>query len=299
MNFNFAVILFVGSIALGIPWLLDKLVLAPARVRKAQAEVARFDSRIASGELTIEAGQIETQRLHLRQQIERQPLWIEYTAGFFPVIVLVFLLRSFLFEPFRIPSGSMLPTLLVGDLILVNKFDYGIRLPVINQKIIDVGLPQRGDVMVFRYPPEPNVDYIKRVVALPGDKIEYSEQKLKINDALVPLTANGRFVDPDRMDSHNQHLETLGKIEHKVLTDQEKKTSIQPYSVFVKRENCSFSVESISCTVPPGHYFVMGDNRDNSADSRFWGFVPEENIVGRAFFIWLNFGDLSRIGKFK
>jgi signal peptidase I len=299
MNFNFAVILFIASLVLGVPWLADKLVLAPARRKKAEAEVKQFDSRIASGELQIESGAIETQRIHLRQQIERQPLWLEYTAGFFPVIVLVFLLRSFLYEPFRIPSGSMLPTLLVGDLILVNKFDYGVRLPVINKKIIDVGSPQRGDVMVFRYPPDPSLDYIKRVVGIPGDTIEYAEQKLKINGSSIDLKSDGRFVDPDRLDSHNQHLETLGKIEHKVLTDLDKRLSIQPIPDFNKRENCSFTAEKLTCTVPPGHYFMMGDNRDNSADSRFWGFVPEENIVGRAFFIWLNFGDLSRIGRFK
>ncbi len=296
---NFAVILFVLSIALGIPWLADKLVFGPSRRKAADKEVAQFDSRIASGELNIEAGQIETQRLHLRQQIERQPLWLEYTAGFFPVIVLVFLLRSFLYEPFRIPSGSMLPTLLVGDLILVNKFDYGVRLPVVNKKVIDVGSPQRGDVMVFRYPPDPGFDYIKRVVGLPGDLIEYSEQNIKINGVAASLKPEGKFVDPDRLDSHNQYLETLGKNEHKVLTDLEKRLSIQPLPEFVKRENCSFSVEILKCKVPEGHYFVMGDNRDNSADSRFWGFVPDENIVGRAFFIWLNFGDLGRIGRFK
>jgi signal peptidase I len=299
MNVNFAVILFILTIVLGIPWVADKLVFAPARRRKANSEVSQFDSRIASGELNIEAGAIETQRLHLRQQIERQPLWLEYTAGFFPVIVLVFVLRSFLYEPFRIPSGSMLPTLLVGDLILVNKFDYGVRLPVINKKIFDVGSPQRGDVMVFRYPPDPSVDYIKRVVGIPGDLVEFAEQKLQINGSPVALKDNGRFVDPEALDSHSQHLESLGKIEHKVLTDLDKRLQIQPYPGFNKRENCSFSAEKLSCKVPAGHYFVMGDNRDNSADSRFWGFVPEENIVGHAFFIWLNFGDLGRIGRFK
>jgi signal peptidase I len=229
----------------------------------------------------------------------QEPWWIEYPKSFFPVILVVFVLRSFLVEPFKIPSGSMIPTLLVGDFILVNKYTYGIRLPVINKKLIDINEPERGEVMVFRYPDDPSVDYIKRVVGLPGDKVEYRNKRLTINGQEVPLKETGDYLLKDKIQYLKLYTETLGKTEHAVLLD----TSEPAASLYVKqfplRENCNYNNDGMVCTVPPGHYFMMGDNRDNSSDSRVWGFVPEANIVGKAFFIWFNFGELSRFGQFK
>jgi signal peptidase I len=229
----------------------------------------------------------------------QEPWWIEYPKSFFPVILVVFVLRSFLVEPFKIPSGSMIPTLLVGDFILVNKYTYGIRLPVINMKIIDINEPDRGEVMVFRYPDDPSVDYIKRVVGLPGDKVEYRNKRLTINGQEVPLKETGDYLLKDKIQYLKLYTETLGKTEHAVLLD----TSEPAASLYVKqfplRENCNYNNDGMVCKVPPGHYFMMGDNRDNSSDSRVWGFVPEANIVGKAFFIWFNFGELSRFGQFK
>ena len=229
----------------------------------------------------------------------RDPWWVEYGASFFPVILVVFLLRSFLVEPFKIPSGSMIPTLQVGDFILVNKYAYGIRLPVLNRKIIDVGSPQRGDVMVFRYPEDPSLDYIKRVIGLPGDTIAYQNKKLTINGQTVPSERIDDYQHPERLYYSQQFIEKIGETEHRALNDVDAPPYIPGPVQFPNRQDCSYNALGVICTVPPGHYFVMGDNRDNSRDSRYWGFVPEENIVGKAFFIWLNFGDLKRIGSFR
>ena len=235
----------------------------------------------------------------LRAKNAKEPLWVEWGASFFPVILIVFVLRSFLFEPFKIPSGSMIPTLLVGDFILVNKFAYGIRLPVINTKIIEVGTPQRGDVMVFRYPEDPSLDYIKRVVGLPGDTVSYQNKRLTINGEPVSEEKAADYLHPERLYYSEQYLEKLGNVEHKMLNDTDAPAFIPDAANFPYRENCTYNANGVVCTVPPGHYFMMGDNRDNSRDSRAWGFVPEQNIVGKAFFIWLNFSDLGRIGSFK
>lgn len=261
---NFALILFLLLVFTGIAWIADKLYFAPRR-------------RAA--------------------HVDRQPLWLEYTAGLFPVILVVFFLRSFVAEPFKIPSGSMLPTLLIGDLILVNKFTYGVRLPVIHTKIVDAGQPARGDVMVFRYPHDASMDYIKRVVGLPGDKIVFKNNRLEINGVSVGLQAAGEFYDSERVSYYRQYSEKLGEVEHKILTELEKTSSITPMD-FPFKNQCQYERAEMSCTVPPGHFFVMGDNRDNSQDSRFWGFVPEANIVGKAFFIWMNLSNPGRIGRF-
>ena len=229
----------------------------------------------------------------------KEPWWIEYPKSFFPVILIVFTLRSFLVEPFKIPSGSMIPTLLVGDFILVNKYNYGIRLPVINKKIIDINEPERGDVMVFRYPEDPTVDYIKRVVGLPGDKVSYQDKRLSINGREVPLNAAPDFLLKDKIQFLKQFTETLGKTEHAILVDASEPAGLPYVKQFPLRENCIYNNSGVACTVPPGHYFMMGDNRDNSSDSRVWGFVPEANIVGKAFFIWFNFSELRRFGQFK
>lgn len=234
-----------------------------------------------------------------RAKDAKEPLWVEWGASFFPVILIVFVLRSFLFEPFKIPSGSMIPTLLVGDFILVNKFTYGIRLPVINKKIIDINSPQRGDVMVFRYPEDPSLDYIKRVVGLPGDTVAYQNKRLTINGQAVATQKIGDYLHPERLYYSEQFLEKLGDVEHRALNDADAPAFIPDAARFPHRENCTYNAAGVICKVPPGHYFMMGDNRDNSRDSRAWGFVPEENIVGKAFFVWLNFSDFSRIGSFR
>lgn len=235
----------------------------------------------------------------LRAKDSKEPLWVEWGASFFPVILIVFVLRSFLFEPFKIPSGSMIPTLLVGDFILVNKFTYGIRLPVINKKIIDINSPQRGDVMVFRYPEDPSLDYIKRVVGLPGDTVAYQNKKLTINGVAVPTQKVSDYLHPERLYYSERFQEKLGDVDHYALNDADAPAFIPDAARFPHRENCTYNAAGVICKVPEGHYFMMGDNRDNSRDSRAWGFVPEENIVGKAFFIWLNFSEIGRIGSFK
>ncbi|NJD24588.1 MAG: signal peptidase I [Betaproteobacteria bacterium] len=235
----------------------------------------------------------------LRGKDAKEPLWVEWGASFFPVILIVFVLRSFLFEPFKIPSGSMIPTLLVGDFILVNKFTYGIRLPVINKKVISINDPQRGDVLVFRYPEDPSLDYIKRVVGLPGDTVAYQNKRLTINGQAVDAKRDGDYLHSGRIYYSEQFVEKLGDSVHRYLNDSDAPAFIPDATRFPYRENCTYNAAGVICKVPPGHYFMMGDNRDNSRDSRVWGFVPEDNIVGKAFFVWLNFSDLGRIGAFK
>lgn len=235
----------------------------------------------------------------LRAKNGPEPIWVEWGASFFPVILIVFVLRSFLFEPFKIPSGSMIPTLLVGDFILVNKFTYGIRLPVINKKIISLNDPQRGDVMVFRFPEDPSLDYIKRVVGVPGDTVSYQNKRLSINGQAVEMTRTADYLHPERLYYSEQYRAKLGNVEHQLLNDTDAPAFVPDAGRFPYRENCTYNAAGVTCKVPAGHYFMMGDNRDNSRDSRAWGFVPEENIVGKAFFIWLNFSDLGRIGSFK
>jgi signal peptidase I len=235
----------------------------------------------------------------LRPAGTKEPWWVEYSVSFFPVILIVFLLRSFLVEPFKIPSSSMVPTLLVGDFILVNKFTYGVRLPVVNRKVVELGSPQRGDVMVFRYPEDPSLDYIKRVVGLPGDKIEYRGKRLTINGTAVPVRQIDDYLSRERMQFSRRYVETLGRLEHEILLEEDAPVMMTPGRSFAFASNCNYNASGLACTVPPGHYFVMGDNRDNSSDSRVWGFVPDENIVGKAFFIWLNLNELGRFGSFR
>ena len=262
---GFPAVLLLATILTGVIWAIDTLVL-----RKSRATTSS------------------------------EPVPVEMARSFFPVILIVFVLRSFLFEPFKIPSESMVPTLVVGDFILVNKFTYGVRLPVINKKIIDVGLPKRGDVMVFRYPEDPTKDFIKRIVGLPGDKITYKNKRLTINDKPIvteQLDSQTRVDDRLAFQSYDVIREKLGEKPHVSYIDP-KAQSVRLGGVreFPNRSNCAYNDDQMTCTVPAGHYFMMGDNRDNSEDSRYWGFVPEVNIVGKAVLVWMNFGSMKRIG---
>lgn len=262
---DFALILFVLLLVTGCVWLLDSLIFAARR----------------GGDVA-------------------EPWWVEYAKSFFPVILVVFFIRSFLVEPFKIPSGSMIPTLQVGDFILVNKFTYGLRLPIISKKIVQLNDPQRGDVMVFHYPENPSVDYIKRVVALPGDTVEYRNKRLTINGVEQAQQADGdyNYVESGLNFVHTERRwEVLGAHKHALLVNPDMPNVHQgSVAEFEGRENCSYDENKVKCKVPAGHYFMMGDNRDNSRDSRYWGFVPDHQIVGKAFFIWMNFSDLQRIG---
>jgi len=229
-----------------------------------------------------------------------EPIVVEMARSFFPVILIVFFLRSFLYEPFKIPSESMLPTLQVGDFILVNKYTYGIRLPVDNKKIVELGAPKRGDVMVFRYPEDPAKDFIKRVVGLPGDKLSYRQKRLTINDQPVPTQSLGTATEVDKrlgFRRFESFTEKLGEKTHAIMMNPDiPGVRLEGVRQFPNRENCEYNNDGVTCTIPAGHFFMMGDNRDNSDDSRYWGFVPEGNIVGKAVLIWMNFGSFKRIG---
>lgn len=262
MNIDFALVLVVLTGLSGVVWLLDSLLFRQKRRDKAVQNSVNTP---------------------------REPILVEYARSLFPVLLIVLLFRSFLFEPFKIPSGSMIPTLLVGDFIVVNKFTYGIRLPVLNKKIIPINEPERGDVVVFRYPPDPSVNYIKRLVGLPGDTVTYRDKQLYVNGEKVEKTPVRRWASNDVKCTTPEidamlYDEALGDVEHNVLVHE------------------MSGGRSGQWEVPAGHYFMMGDNRDRSSDSRFWGFVPEANLVGRAIGIWLNFdfekgcADWSRIG---
>tara|TARA_B100000902_G_scaffold375057_1_gene404640 strand:+ start:792 stop:1535 length:744 start_codon:yes stop_codon:yes gene_type:complete len=217
-----------------------------------------------------------------RKRLKKQkpPLIIEYGKSFFPILLAVFIIRSFIVEPFKIPSGSMMPTLISGDFIVVNKFSYGIRFPVWNKVLINLGKPNRGDVFVFHYPEDPSIDYIKRVIGLPGDEIRYENKELFINGEIINKIFLGKYsytFNENEMLEASEFIETLDNSNYSILVHD------------IPSENYKFNV-------PEGHYFAMGDNRDNSSDSRVWGFVSDELLVGKAFFIWLNFSEFNRIG---
>ncbi len=263
MNIDFALVLVVLTSASGFVWLVDSLLFRQKRMDR----------------------EVQTST-----DTPREPVLVEYSRSLFPVLLIVLVFRSFLFEPFKIPSGSMIPTLLVGDFIVVNKFAYGVRLPVLNSKIFSTGSPQRGDVVVFRYPEDTSINFIKRAVGLPGDTIAYHDKQLYVNGEKVEKTLEGNFRSSDIKCSTpardaNLYTEQLGDIEHNILVHEGR---AGPTGQWV---------------VPEGQYFMMGDNRDRSNDSRMWGYVPEENLLGRAVGIWLNFdfekgcADWSRVGN--
>ena len=295
---NFALILFVLVILTGVAWVLDKLVFLPQRRKAADSAIEEFDRQQSRIDKRFADENAVQTRSKLRDEKLRQPWWLEYTASFFPVILAVFVVRSFVVEPFKIPSGSMVPTLLVGDFILVNKFEYGLRLPVTNTKITQGSPLSRGDVVVFRYPKDESVDYIKRVIGLPGDTVAYQDKQLTINGQPVPETPLPDFFDDERQNYAKQFEETIGNKKNAILNNPAVPPFVMGAYDYPFRDNCTYNSRGVICKVPPGNYFMMGDNRDNSADSRYWGFVPDQNIVGRAFFIWMNFSDLKRIGSF-
>jgi len=274
MNIDFATVMVIAVIVTGAIWLADIYLWRPKRLEAVE---------------TLKKSYTGSDKQEVLENEEKEPIIVEYARSFFPVILIVLILRSFLLEPFRIPSGSMIPTLKVGDFILVNKFSYGIRLPVIDTKIISVGQPERGDVVVFRYPKNPSVDYIKRVIGLPGDKISYRGKNVFVNGKRIAVSMIGPYTetkDGMPIPGANKLNEVLGEsVEHEILID-----STRP----------AFSGDWI---VPEENYFVMGDNRDNSNDSRVWGTVPETNLVGRAFMIWMNWNfddggiEWNRIGN--
>ncbi|MCC5882965.1 MAG: signal peptidase I [Halomonas sp.] len=251
---DFSLLLVMAVAITGLIWLLDIIWWRPLRRKKLTA---------------VESGTTEGLDEDTRERVMKEPWPVDYARSFFPVLLVVLLLRSFLVEPFQIPSGSMRPTLEVGDFILVNKFAYGLRLPVTHTRFVELGEPERGDVMVFRFPNEPSVNFIKRVVALPGDTVRYEDKQLYINGEPVPK----RLLDESPPTAQGEWLleERLGEVSHRIYNNP--------------RDPGPRVREII---VPEGHFFTMGDNRDHSNDSRYWGFVPEENIVGRAFAVWMH-----------
>jgi signal peptidase I len=279
MNIDFAAVLVVLTAVTGAIWLLDILMLAPRRARGAS--------------MLEDAGES-------RRMAAKLPWYVDLSKSFFPVILAVLVLRSFIVEPFRIPSESMLPTLLKGDFILVSKFAYGLRLPVLNTKLFGNGQPARGDVVVFRYPREPAVAYIKRVVGLPGDRLEYRGKRLFINGQPAPLTP---LPDNAAEPGYQQFDERLGAAHHQIQVLADGRWSLVGLWPELQSRREPDGTVSWEYQVPEGHYFVMGDNRDNSSDSRVWGPLPEENLIGRAFFIWMNLdcitfnGQCGRIGN--
>lgn len=262
MTFDFSALLVLLTVVSGLIWALDAWFLAPRRREALAIEGLDADS-----------------------EADKTPVLVDYARSFFPVFLIVLLLRSFLIEPFRIPSASMMPTLLIGDFILVNKYNYGIRLPVINTRVVEIGAPVHGDIAVFRYPEKPDIPYIKRVVGLPGDQISYQNKTLFINGEAVPREEVGRYQASGagrNMHGAQLYTENLLGVEHDILID--------PTRPGVR----------VDTKVPEGHYFVVGDNRDHSSDSRYWGFVPDENLIGRAFMIWLHWDaglDWGRVGS--
>ena len=302
---NFALLLFTATVVTGVYWLAERFYFLPQRQAQAQAlEDEALARREELTKLGIQKTDVDT--TPARERLLMQPWWLDWTAGLFPVILVVFVLRSFLFEPFKIPSGSMIPTLWVGDLILVNKFHYGVRLPVLNTKVTTGEPVRRGDVMVFRYPPKPSLDYIKRVVGVPGDEVSYLNKQLTINGQPVPKASLPDFFEEDSLSYIKQFQETFpvgasasemaSSKTVRLLNNAERPAFIAGTEDFPFKNQCSYSVEGVVCKVPPGHFFMMGDNRDNSLDSRYWGFVPEANIVGKAILVWMNFSSPKRIG---
>lgn len=283
MAVYFSLILVIITVLTGIIWFADKFYWAPQRQVKAD-EAQAAAKEVSAVELTPET---------LATLTEPSPL-VDTAVQIFPVIAFVLILRSFIYEPFQIPSGSMMPTLLNGDFILVNKFNYGLKDPVARHKFIENGLPEHGDVVVFKYPEDPRIDYIKRVMGLPGDRIIYRNKSLYIKRACqetadkcpefeqIAQELVGEYTGPDSEPGLHELTSKMINKDHQVLIDNR---SMPRVPLYFKQ----YGTAADEFVVPAKHYFVMGDNRDNSLDGRFWGFVPEENLVGEAVAIWMSF----------
>lgn len=297
---NFTLLLFILLVVTGVFWIAERFHFAPRRRQAASQAVEQLQSRRQALEqqgLAADGAASEAEVEAARERLLRQPWWMEWTAGLFPVILAVFLLRAFVAEPFKIPSGSMEPTLVPGDLILVNKFIYGLRLPLLDTRLTPGESPQRGDVIVFRLPKDPRIDYIKRIVGLPGDTVSYEDKHLVINGKPVAESGLSDYFDPSTMTYYKRYEETLGEHVHQIMVNPD----APPYVIggpenYPNRDMCHYNANGFECKVPADSYFVMGDNRDNSLDSRYWGFVPQRNIVGKAFVVWMNFGAPKNIG---
>ncbi len=264
---NFALILFLLTLVSGVLWAVDRFHFRKRRSPEAP-----------------------------------EPAWVEYAASFFPVLLVVFVLRSFVAEPFKIPSSSMRPTLEVGDFILVNKFIYGLRMPIVEAKFLPLGEPKRGDVVVFRYPVNPTQDFIKRVVGVGGDVVKYEDKKLTVNGQPLPEVRDGTYgylenLRYEMLEKYRETAHNPGADATYTIGTSPQAAPVYPQNVrpFPGRENCEYNERGFTCKVPSGQYFMMGDNRDNSDDSRYWGFVPDDHIRGKAFFIWFNWDDISSL----
>lgn len=267
----FSLVLVLATLVTGIIWAMEKWVWS----KKRQQKMAEVNAQTHGLDDNAKA------------KLMAQPWWIENSVSIFPIIAIVMIVRSFVFEPFQIPSGSMMPTLLIGDFIVVEKYAYGVKDPVWGKTLLDTGKPKRGDVAVFKYPLDPELDYIKRVVGLPGDIVRYDENKR----ICIQVKGSNECQFVGVADVHEsqfmqdglpllQAKETLGSVKHDILINRMRQ---DPISRYQPRANVNEWI------VPEGHYFMMGDNRDNSADSRFWGFVPEADLVGKAVGIWISF----------
>ena len=274
----FSIFLVVLTLTSGAIWLLDALLWAPKRKEKIAIATA-------STQGTVD--------LETMESIAPVPYIVDTAQQFFPVIAFVLVLRSFLYEPFQIPSGSMLPTLLVGDFILVEKFTYGLKDPVMRNKFVDIGKPERGDIVVFKFPEEPSVDFIKRVVGMPGDTLIYKNQQLFVRPACaadtdcqpmqpVPLTLVDSGTFRQQGIPLQRFTESLGDIEHDILRNPRAYQQVQHYYQQIGEPVGQWRI-------PADQYFVLGDNRDNSRDSRYWGFVSDDLLVGKAVAIWISF----------
>lgn len=273
MDMDFALVLVSIVFLTGLIWLIDHLLLLPNRKKALEGFQTTGGKTVGYlyeelGEEAYLEGVSDQDRLAI-ESLRKEPILVEYAKSFFPVFFIVLILRSFLVEPFTIPSASMVPTLKIGDYILVNKFAYGLRLPVIGTKVVALDDPKRGDIMVFKFPENPKVNYIKRVIGLPGDRIRYENKMLLINGQVVPHELVAKL--PPSAPRTFVYEEDLDGVRHQIQHMLERP-----------------SLRAKDWTVPEGHYFVMGDNRDNSNDSRGWGTVPDKNVVGKAFAIWMN-----------
>ncbi|MES2187815.1 MAG: signal peptidase I [Pseudomonadota bacterium] len=278
-------LLLAATALSGVYWLAERLVFGPRRRQLADMLV----DALPDGQGDREA---------CRAIVMERPWWLAW-AGVFPIAAILLVLHSFLLAPFKMPSSAMSPTLRVGDLIMVSKYAYGLQLPLFGTRVGAGTPPQRGDVIVFRYPLRPTEDRVRRVVGLPGEEVAYLNKRLRINGRPVPARYTGDFVSKRAGRVFKQFEEQLDGHSHRVIHEDRRSGRVRGAGEFAFKENCSYPAEGIVCRVPEGHYFTLGDNRDNAADSRFWGFVPQQEIIGKALFVWMNFEYPDQIGQIR